>query len=93
MKIDGIIILQENKMPLCVSSKDIRKQMTVVDRGLKFHWRYFVVIKEANRAEGILKVKVKVKLFLCLPKHLTMKTYWVSGGIAPLILDLGPRWR
>jgi len=22
-----------------------------------------------------------------------MKTYWVSGGIAPRILDLGSRWR
>jgi hypothetical protein len=22
-----------------------------------------------------------------------MKTYWGSGGIAPLILDLGTRWR
>jgi hypothetical protein len=37
-------------------------------------------------------VKVKVKS-LCLTKHHTMKTYWRSGGIAPLILDLGIRWR
>jgi hypothetical protein len=37
--------------------------------------------------------KVKVKLFLCLTKHHTMKTYWESGGIAPHILDLGTRWR
>jgi hypothetical protein len=40
-----------------------------------------------------LKVKLKVKLFLCLTKHHVMKTYWESGGIAPRILDLGTRWR
>jgi hypothetical protein len=28
----------------------------------------------------------KVKLSLCLTKHHAMKTYWGSGGIAPLIL-------
>jgi hypothetical protein len=33
-----------------------------------------------------LHVKVKVKLSLCLTKHHAMKAYWVSGGIAPLIL-------
>jgi hypothetical protein len=32
------------------------------------------------------KGKVKVKLSLCLTKHHTMKAYWGSGGIAPLIL-------
>jgi hypothetical protein len=31
-------------------------------------------------------VKVKVKLSLCLTNHHTMKTYWVSGAIAPRIL-------
>jgi hypothetical protein len=36
---------------------------------------------------------VKVKLFLCLTKHNAMKTYSGNGGIAPLILDLGTRWR
>jgi hypothetical protein len=30
---------------------------------------------------------------LCLTKHHAMKMYWVSGGIAPRILDLGTRWR
>jgi len=35
------------------------------------------------------KVKVKVKLLLCLTKHHAMKTYWGSGDIAPRILDLG----
>jgi hypothetical protein len=39
------------------------------------------------------KVKVKVKLSLCLTKHHAMKTYWRSGGIAPRIRDLGTRWR
>jgi hypothetical protein len=32
------------------------------------------------------KGKGKVKLYLCLTKHHTMKAYWGSGGIAPLIL-------
>jgi hypothetical protein len=32
------------------------------------------------------KLKVKVKLPLCLTKHHAMKAYWVSGGIAPRIL-------
>jgi hypothetical protein len=34
----------------------------------------------------------KVKLSLCLTKHHAIKTYR-SGGIAPLILDLGTIWR
>jgi hypothetical protein len=40
-----------------------------------------------------MKVKVKVKLPLCLTKHHSMKKYWVSGGITPRILDFGDRWR
>jgi hypothetical protein len=40
-----------------------------------------------------IKLKVKVKLSLCLTKHHAMKTYWGSGGIAPRILGLGTRWR
>jgi hypothetical protein len=39
------------------------------------------------------KVKVKVKLSLCLTKHHSMKMYWASGGIAPHILYLRTRWR
>jgi hypothetical protein len=39
------------------------------------------------------KVKVKLKLSLCLTKHHAVKTYWGSGGLAPRILDLGTRWR
>jgi hypothetical protein len=27
-----------------------------------------------------------VKLSLCLTEHQVMKAYWVSGGIAPIIL-------
>jgi hypothetical protein len=38
-------------------------------------------------------IKVKLKLSLCLNKHHAMKTYWGNGGMAPLILDLGTRWR
>jgi hypothetical protein len=33
-----------------------------------------------------VKIKVKVKLSLCLTKHHTMKAYWKSGGIVPVIL-------
>jgi hypothetical protein len=34
-----------------------------------------------------VKVKIKVKLFLCfLTKHHAMKAYWGIGGVAPLIL-------
>jgi aspartate oxidase len=32
-----------------------------------------------------VKIKVKVKLSLCLTKHHAMRTYWGSGGIAPRI--------
>jgi len=28
-------------------------------------------------------------VFLCLSKHHEMKAYWVSGGLAPPILNLG----
>jgi len=28
-----------------------------------------------------------------LIEHRAMKAYWVNGGIAPRILDLGIRWR
>jgi hypothetical protein len=37
--------------------------------------------------------RVKVKLFLCLTKHHTMKTYWESEGTVPHILNLSSRWR
>jgi hypothetical protein len=43
--------------------------------------------------KGYWKVKVKIKLSLCLTKHYAVKAYWGSGGIAPHILDLGTRWR
>jgi hypothetical protein len=39
------------------------------------------------------RVKVKVKLFLCLTKHHATKTYWGNAGIAPCILDRGTRWK
>jgi hypothetical protein len=42
---------------------------------------------------GLVFREVKVKVSLCLTKHHAMKTYWVSGGVAPRILDLGIRWR
>jgi hypothetical protein len=34
---------------------------------------------------------IKVKVSLCLTKHLAMKPHWGSGGIAPRNLDLGTR--
>jgi hypothetical protein len=37
--------------------------------------------------------KVKVKKSLFLTKHLSMKTYWWSGGIAPYFFNLSTRWR
>jgi hypothetical protein len=37
--------------------------------------------------------RIKVKLSLCLTKHRNMKAYWGSGGVAPCILDVGPRRR
>jgi hypothetical protein len=48
---------------------------------------------------GLFKVKVKVKVkgkvapVIFLTKHHAMKGCWVSGGIAPRIVDLGTRWR
>jgi hypothetical protein len=47
----------------------------------------FVLLRQTLKVE----VKKKGKLSLCLTKHHAMKTYWGSGGIAPLILDLGTR--
>jgi hypothetical protein len=44
--------------------------------------REIIVHEREPRASG------KVKLSQCLTKHYAMKTYWGSGGIAPLILDL-----
>jgi hypothetical protein len=34
-----------------------------------------------------------VFMLRCLTKHHAMKMYWVSGGIAPHILNLATRWR
>jgi hypothetical protein len=40
----------------------------------------------------LVLLEVKVKLSLCLTKHHTMKTLG-TGGTAPRILDLDPRWK
>jgi hypothetical protein len=55
----------------------------------------FDKVTERNilRHISTIKLKVKVKLSPCLTKHHAMKTYWGSGSIVPLILDLGTRWR
>jgi len=39
------------------------------------------------------KVKVKLVPVLFLSKHHAMEEYWMSGGIAPHIIDLGTRRR
>jgi hypothetical protein len=40
------------------------------------------------------EMKNKGKVVPCaLTKYHAMKAYWRSGGKAPLILDLGTRWR
>jgi hypothetical protein len=39
-----------------------------------------------------VKGKIATVLFF-LTEHHAMKAYWGSGGIDPLILDLGIRWR
>jgi hypothetical protein len=38
------------------------------------------------KVKGKGKGKGKGKVSLCLTKYHTMKAYWESGGIAPLIL-------
>jgi hypothetical protein len=40
-----------------------------------------------------LKLGLQLKLFLCLTKYHSMKTYWGNGGIAPRILNLATRLR
>jgi hypothetical protein len=40
-----------------------------------------------------VKGKVVTVLLFSLTEHHVMKAYWGSGGIAPLILDLGTRLR
>jgi hypothetical protein len=40
-----------------------------------------------NTATG--KVKAKIKLSLCLTKHHATKTYWESGDVTPLTLNVG----
>jgi len=41
-----------------------------------------------------MKINIKVNLSLCSTKHQPMKTCWRSGGILPLILNIGTgcRW-
>jgi hypothetical protein len=53
----------------------------------------YLLNRRHDSPQSHVNVKLKVNLSLCLTKHHAMKTYWGSGGIAPLILDLGPRCR
>jgi hypothetical protein len=76
-----------------------KKWILWLGRGYK-HWYKTAARKKCfqgnktkkNILQHISLVKKKVKLSLCLTKHHAMKTYWGSGGTAPLILDLGMRW-
>jgi hypothetical protein len=51
-------------------------------------WIMFVNASLIN-SEG----KGKVVPVLFLTEHNAMKAYWGSGSIAPLLFDLGTRWR
>jgi hypothetical protein len=46
-----------------------------------------------NKKVFLLKVKVEIKLFLCLTKHYAIKTYGETGLIHSCSLDLGTSWR
>jgi hypothetical protein len=44
-------------------------------------------VKGRDHLEDLgIKVKVKVRLSLCLTRHDAMNTYWGSGVVAPRIL-------
>jgi hypothetical protein len=45
-----------------------------------------VPVEVLTESVVIGKIKVKVKLSLCLTKHHAIKAYWGNGGIAPRIL-------
>jgi hypothetical protein len=48
----------------------------------------------AKQYTGLSIQEDKCKVIpVLLVEHRAMKAHWVSGGIAPLILDLGTRWR
>jgi hypothetical protein len=50
------------------------------------------IVKAAWETKTLARVKVKVKLFLCLTKYHTLKSLLLaSGGIAPNIRNLGTR--
>jgi hypothetical protein len=42
---------------------------------------------------GWINLKSEKVVPVPLTEHQTMKAYWGSGGIAPLILCIGTRWR
>jgi hypothetical protein len=55
----------------------------------------FMEVRQMKSQDAYKKeiVNTKVKLSLPLNKYHIMKTCWGSGCIAPLILELGIRWR
>jgi hypothetical protein len=78
------------------------KLMNGSNDNLNVYWAFQPVIekmaphitgRQVYKTEYLISLKVKVKLFLCLTKHHSMKAYSASGGIAPRILNLGTRWR
>jgi hypothetical protein len=59
-------------------------KFSVIQRRLKpFCWGHL---------SSKVKKRLKVKLSPCLAKHTTPRSYWASGGVAPLILDLSTVW-
>jgi hypothetical protein len=53
-----------------------------------FSTKHGIIDKGKGKGKGII-----VPVLSFLTDHHAMKAYWVSGGIAPRILDLGTRWR
>jgi hypothetical protein len=67
---------------------------------LLWKWQWNIKMKPSSVFIGgfftthrVRKHWPEVKLFICLTKYHAMKTYWRSGGTAPLILNFRNRWR
>jgi len=76
---------QRNRMP------DARNG--IYETGFTKRTCNFVLPIRKMRKGKIAKYVIKVKLSLCFTKYQALKTYLVSGGIAPRIFHLSTRWR
>jgi hypothetical protein len=65
-----------NRNSVCSIWKNLAKKPHYASRKLQLKCENIVTVR----------CKVKVKLSLCLTKHLAMKTYWGIGGIVPQFL-------